>query len=619
MAAAPAKKKATKKKAKRRRRVKPIQRKVTVKKRRRVGFKSKGQYWFDTKTAAASVEFIERFCTHVKGEWAGQKLVLDDWEKYIIQELFGWKNKDHKDPRLCTRQYRTLWLEVPRKNGKSLLCAAIALLLLFWDKEPGAEIFSAAADREQAAIIFDMAKTMRENEPELFRRSETYGGTGGQKRQILKGNSFYRVLSADAYTKHGLNAHGILVDEVHAQKTRDLIDTLKTSVGARRQPIEIYITTAGDNQESICWELHEYAERVIEGSFDPRHGVTDPTFLPFIYGANQDDDYTDPRVWAFANPGLGKSPKLEYIRKECKEAQAKPAYENTFRRVHLNQWTEQAQRWIQMRAWDQCKGQGKRIKLEKYQCWAGLDLASTTDVAAFVAAFKIPGEIKIVNNRRLFIGAAMRHGSDKIEAEAAWLQFSEANKVPETQEMEMYTAALDCRFWIPGDTLQERIQRKDKVPWDVWQKAGLVTVTDGNVIDYDFIRAEIGQYGIGHDVQEIAIDRWNATQITTQLEGDGFTVVPFGQGFASMSAPSKEFEMLILSKRLVHYDHPILRWMARNVAAKTDASKNIKPDKEKSREKIDGIVAAIMAIGRMIATKGPAKSVYEERGIRSIG
>lgn len=525
---------------------------VSVKKRPRKGYSKAAKFWFDKQAASDAVEFIETFCTHTKGELAGQPLILSDWERHIIEELFGWKRQDG------LRQYRVLWLEIPRKNGKSLLSAAIALLLLFADGEPGAEIYSAAGDREQASIVFDIARTMRESEPELAAVSQVFGGQGGVKRQITYGNSFYRVLSSDAYTKHGLNAHGIVVDEVHVQRTRDLIDTLKTSVGSRRQPLEVYITTAGYDKQSICWELHEYARKIIQGY------VKDDSFLPFIYAAGPKDDWRSPATWAKANPGLGVSVKIDYLEQECKRAQDVPGYENTFRRLHLNQWTEQASRWLQMYKWDLCGG--ALPDLSKRRCFAGLDLASTTDIAALCLVF--PGE--------------------------KW--------------------HVLAKFWVPEEGIRIRSHR-DRVQYDVWQKEGWIKATEGDVIDYDVIRSDIVDLSQQYNIEEIAIDRWNATQITTQLQGEGFKVELFGQGFASMSAPAKFLEALMLGDQLRHGSNPVLTWMASNVSAKQDAAGNIKPDKSASSEKIDGIVALIMALG--IGMK-EGESVYETRGLREV-
>jgi len=519
----------------------------------------RGEFWFDELATQMVRIFFERFLQHSKGEWVGQPFVLMDWQYEIIKSLFGWKRADG------TRRYRTAYIEVPRKNGKSTLAAGLALYLLFADDEPGAEIYSAAADRDQAAIVFDEAKRMVEASAELSRRAEVY------KRTIYvpETQSVYRVLSAEAYTKHGLNAHGVIFDELHAQPTRELWDVLNTSTGARRQPLVIAITTAGYDRESICWEVHRYAEQVRDGV------IEDDTFLPIIYAAGEDEDWLDEKVWRKANPSLGVTLKLEYLRNEARRAELTPAYQNTFRRLHLNQWTQQESRWLPLKAWNGCEQQVNLRLLEGAECYGGLDLASSSDIASFVLCF--PSEI----------GEEERY---------IWLP----------------------HFWIPEEAMVERA-RRDRVPYDAWVRDGLITATEGNVIDYSFIIRDIEHLGERFDIREIAFDRWGAFQVSQALEAAGFTMVGFGQGFASMAGPTKELLRLVLDRRLVHDGHPVLRWMADNMVVSTDAAGNVKPNKSKSREKIDGIVAGIMALDRAMRHRNAnAHSVYDERGIRTL-
>ncbi|MDN7503475.1 terminase large subunit [Burkholderia orbicola] len=503
--------------------------------------------WFDEAAADRAVRFFETVLTHTKGEWAGTPLKLSDWQaENIIRPLFGWKRADG------TRRYRTAYIQIPRKAGKSTLSAGIALYLLYADGEPGAEIYSAAADRDQASIVFEMAKGMIDAAPALRKRAQAF------KRAVVVSSSAssYKVLSADAYTKHGLNAHGIIFDELHAQPNRDLWDVLTTSTGARRQPLTVAITTAGYDRHSICYELYDYACKVRDGIID------DPSFLPCIYEAGPDDDWKSPATWRKAHPGLGVSVKEEYFEQEAAKAAAIPAYENTFRQLLLNQWTEQACRWISMDTWDSCAGE--LPDLTDHVCYAGLDLATTTDIAALVLAFPI--------------------GS---------------------------TVYLKPFFWVPEENARTRSKR-DRVPYEQWIKAGHIEATDGKVIDYDVIRQRINELGQQYNIQEIALDRWNATQLATQLAGDGFEMVGFGQGVASMSAPMKELERRLLTKELNHGGHPVLRWMASNVATEMDAAGNIKPSKAKSTERIDGIVSTVMALGRLIVSEEDRTSAYDE-------
>jgi phage terminase large subunit-like protein len=503
------------------------------------------EYYFDKDAARVAVAFFEKLLHHSKGEWAGQSFELMEWQREdVIKPLFGWKRADG------TRKFRTAYIEVPRKNGKSTLAAGIALFLLFADGEPGAEVYSAAADRDQAGIVFDEAKSMVEGSPELAKRSQVF------KRSIviLSSRSSYKVLSADAYTKHGLNAHGVIFDELHAQPDRELWDVLTTSTGARRQPLVVAITTAGYDRESICYEQHEYARRVLEGVVD------DPSFFGYIAAADDQDDWTDEANWRKANPSLGVTVKLDYLRNEANKAKQSPAYQNTFRRLHLDQWTQQETRWLDLTAWDACGTPVNAKLLEGAPCYGGLDLASSSDIASLLLDFPSePGE----------------------EEQHAWLPF----------------------FWIPRENMIERA-RKDRVPYDAWVRDGLITATDGNVIDYGFIVRDIEALSEKYNIQEIAFDQWGAFQVSQQLEGAGLTMVGFGQGFKSMSPPTKDLLRLVLDRKLRHGGHPVLRWMADNVVVSTDPAGNLKPNKQKSREKIDGIVAGVMALDRAVRHSG---------------
>ena len=514
--------------------------------------------WTDRKVDPGehAIQFIERRLKHVDGKWAGTPFILPEWQREgIIRPLFGTVREDG------TRQYRTAFLALPRKNGKSTMAAAIGLKMLFADGEAGAQIFSAAADRDQARIVFNSAWRMIEASPALSGRAKKYRvGT----IEVPKTGSIYRVLSADAYSKHGLNAHGIIFDELHAQPNRELWDVLTTSTGARVQPLVVAITTAGYDEQSICFELWNYAEKVLSGVID------DPTFFAYIRSAPKEADWRDEKVWRATNPALGEFRNIEEMRDLARRAEYTPALQNTFRRLYLNQWTSQETRWLDLSAWDESAGLVVEQKLEGRACYAGLDLASTTDIAALVLVFP----------------------------------------------MDDGTFESLSYFWIPGDNIQERV-RRDRVPYDVWVAQGLITATEGNVIDYAAIESKIKQLAAGFNIREIGFDRWGATQLSQNLQGENFTVVPIGQGFASMSAPTKELLNLILSQRLHHGGHPVLRWMADNMMVRTDPAGNLKPDKQKSREKIDGMVALIMAIDRAIRNEN-APSKYERAGLLVI-
>ena len=514
-------------------------------------------FWFDQRAATIAERFFDRMLVHIEGPLAGQPFILEPWQRTIVRDLWGWKTVDGR------RRYRKVYLEVPRGNGKSTFAAGLALLLMAVDGERSAKVYSAAADKHQAAIVFETAQKMVEASPFLQPRIKAYRN---RTMEFPETSSRYITLSSDAYTKHGLNPHGIVFDELHAQPNRELYDVLNTAMGKRRQPLMIMITTAGYDRNSICWEQHEYARQVQEGIVD------DPTFYPAIWSSSEDDDWTSPETWRKANPNYGVSVREEFLRQECITAVASPAYQNTFRRLYLNQWTQQENRWLDMRAWDSCNA--PLPDLRGRVCYGGLDLATTTDIGALVLAF--PPE----------------H-----DQEPTWL-------LP--------------FFFIPEANMRERVLR-DRVPYDAWVRDGLVVATPGNVTDYGYIEAHIMGLMEQYEIREVAFDRWGAAQITQDLTAAGLTVVGMGQGFASMSAPSKELMRLVLSGGIGHGGNPVLRWMADNVTAEQDAAGNVKPSKAKSREKIDGIVASIMAIDRAQRNAGDSgRSVYEERGILSL-
>jgi len=459
------------------------------------------------------------------------------------------------------RQYNTVYVEIPKKQGKSELAAGIALRLLFADHEPMAEIYGAAADRDQASIVFEVAAKMVEMEPRLGRRCKVLHST---KRIIHNNGSFYRVLSADAYTKHGFNVHGVIFDELHTQPNRHLYDVLTEGSGdAREQPVIFAITTAGYDRNSICWEVHEYARKVKEGI------IEDHTFLPVIYGVDTEDDWKDEKNWKAANPSLGVTTKLSTMREAFNKIEFIPAKQNVFRRLRLNQWTNQENRWLDMSAWDACDGVVDVKDLAGEGCYAGLDLASTTDIAALVLVFP-DGE-----------------GNHSV------LPF----------------------FFVPEDNMEAR-EANDSVPYRLWTDQGFIEATPGNVIDYRYIRKRINELGEIYHIKEIVFDRWGATEIIQNLDDDGFEVIQFGQGFASMAHPTRELLRLAIGGNLKHSGNPVLRWMADNMVVKQDPAGNVKPDKSKSSEKIDGMVALVMALDRAVRYEGG--SAYDDRGILTI-
>lgn len=522
-------------------------------------FKAKDSY-YDKEYADFAVAFIESLC-HTKGTWAGKPFELMDWQEQIIRDLFGILKPNGY------RQFNTAYIEIPKKNGKSELAAAVALLLTCGDGEQRAEVYGAAADRQQASIVFDVAADMVRMCPALNKRVKILAS---QKRLIYEPtNSFYQVLSAEAYSKHGFNVHGVVFDELHSQPNRKLYDVLtKGSGDARMQPLFFLITTAGTDTHSICYEVHQKAQDIIDGR------KIDPTFYPVIYGADDTEDWTSPKVWKKCNPSLGETIGIDKVKTACESAKQNPGEENSFRQLRLNQWVKQAVRWMPMDKWDKCAFAVTEEQLEGRVCYGGLDLSSTTDITAFVLVF------------------------------------------PPLDEEDKYI--ILPYFWIPEDTLDLRVKR-DHVPYDVWERQGYLQTTEGNVVHYGYIEKFIEELGKRFNIREIAFDRWGAVQMVQNLEGMGFTVVPFGQGFKDMSPPTKELMKLTLEQKLAHGGHPVLRWNMDNIFIRTDPAGNIKADKEKSTEKIDGAVATIMALDRAIRCgNDTSASVYDSRGILFI-
>ena len=511
---------------------------------------------YDKKKADRAVTFIENLC-HTKGKWAGTPFWLLPWQEQLIRDIFGIVKADGN------RQFRTAFVEICKKVGKSELAAAVALYLLYADNEPSAEVYGAAADRQQASIVFDVAKQMVEMSPALMKRSKLMGAT---KRIVNYSNAgYYQVLSAEVGGKHGFSVSGLVFDEIHTQPNRQLYDVLtKGSSDARQNPLHFIITTAGNDRQSIAYELHTKAVDILEGR------RVDPTFYPVVYGLKDDEDWEDEANWYKVNPSLGYTVDIERLRDAYGEAKQNPADEVTFKWLRCNMWVSSTVAWIPDAIYMRGNEPIDVDALAGRDCYAGLDLSSTGDITALVLIF------------------------------------------PPRNEDEKYV--LLPYFWIPEETIPRRV-KANSVPYDIWEKQGYIMSTEGNVIHYDFIEKFIMDLSEKYHILEIAVDRWNATQMIQNLEGEGFTIVPFGQGFSSMSAPTKEFYRLLMEGRIIHGGNPVLRWMAGNVVIDTDPAGNIKVTKAKSKEKIDGIVAAIMALDRCIRQEGQSGSVYDERGL----
>ncbi|NQK49623.1 terminase large subunit [Streptococcus suis] len=514
---------------------------------------------YDKVKADRAVTFINNL-SHTKGKWAGKRFDLLPWQEQIVRDLFGIVKEDGN------RQFLTAYIEIPKKNGKSELAAAIALYLLYADNEASAEVYGAACDRNQASIVFDVAKQMVQMSRPLEKRSKIMGAT---KRIVNYSNAgFYQVLSAETGTKHGLNVSGLVFDEIHAQPNRHLYDVLtKGSGDAREQPLFFIITTAGTDRNSICYELHTKALDILNGR------KKDTSFYPVVYGLSDEDDWNDEANWRRANPSLGHTIGIDRVREAYQQALDNPAEENVFKQLRLNMWTSSSVAWIPEHVYAKGNDPIQYDSLKGRSCYAGLDLSSTSDITAFVLVF------------------------------------------PPRFEEENYIVLPF--FWLPEDTLELRC-RHDHVLYDVWERQGYIKTTEGNVVHYGFIEKFIEDLSEIYHIKEIAYDRWNATQMVQNLEGMGLTMVPFGQGYKDMSPPSKELYKLMMEGKIQHGGHPVLKWMGQNVVMRQDPAGNIKPDKEKSVEKIDGIVALIMGLDRCIRHQTDEGSVYDERGILSF-
>ncbi|HEL2150470.1 TPA: terminase large subunit [Streptococcus suis] len=514
---------------------------------------------YDKAKADRAVTFINNL-SHTKGKWAGKRFDLLPWQEQIVRDLFGIVKEDGN------RQFLTAYIEIPKKNGKSELAAAIALYLLYADNEASAEVYGAACDRNQASIVFDVAKQMVQMSRPLEKRSKIMGAT---KRIVNYSNAgFYQVLSAETGTKHGLNVSGLVFDEIHAQPNRHLYDVLtKGSGDAREQPLFFIITTAGTDRNSICYELHTKALDILNGR------KKDTSFYPVVYGLSDEDDWNDEENWRRANPSLGHTIGIDRVREAYQQALDNPAEENVFKQLRLNMWTSSSVAWIPEHVYAKGNDPIQYDSLKGRSCYAGLDLSSTSDITTFVLVF------------------------------------------PPRFEEENYIVLPF--FWLPEDTLELRC-RRDHVLYDVWECQGYIKTTEGNVVHYGFIEKFIEDLSEIYHIKEIAYDRWNATQMVQNLEGMGLTMVPFGQGYKDMSPPSKELYKLMMEGKIQHGGHPVLKWMGQNVVMRQDPAGNIKPDKEKSVEKIDGIVALIMGLDRCIRHQSDEGSVYDERGILSF-
>ena len=515
---------------------------------------SSDEFYFDDNEAFKVSRFFSQMLTHPKGGSGKPKpFILEPWQEEYVKNLLSWK---HKSTGL--RKYRTTYLEIPRKNGKTTLAAGILLYMLLVDKENGKEVYSAATTRDQAGLVYEIAAGMVSNSPMLKSRCELIKS----KKRIVTADGYFQACSAEAGAIHGTNPHCVVFDELHLQKDREMWEAFHTGFGARTQPVFMAITTAGHDRSSVCWEQHEYSRNIIDGN------IQDDSFYPLLFGASQEDDWKSEETWAKANPCLDVSLNREYLRAECKQAQEIPGLENSFRRLHLNQWTEQESRLISMHEWDKC---GASIEIAVFDggvCFGGLDLSSTRDVTAFVLLF------------------------------------------PKADGVNVFPY-----FWIPEDNINRRAAQDQRVIRS-FADAGFVEVTEGNEVDVMHVAKRITEICAPFDVRRIGFDPWNAAGPTQRMKELGIpedVLIKMVQGTSTYNEAIKQMLSMLGSQRLKHDGNKVLRWMASNAAGLADSNGNLKFNKGKSGDKIDGMTALGMALALYI-NENPESSAYKTSG-----
>lgn len=511
------------------------------------------------------VERLVRFCSHLrqsKGRWALAPLELLPWQVFVLGQALAWK-----DARTGRRRFRRVYVEVGRKNGKTTMAAALALWLLDLDGEPGAEVYVAATHRQQARQCWDEAYYMVQRSPALRRRIQAVPSRAHM--YVAETASRLSALGADSDTLDGLNPHGVIIDELHAHRRGGIVDRLETATGARSQPLLLYITTAGDDQSVVWRETREYSQRVLEGHVD------DPQWLAYVACLDGDDDWTNEAVYAKANPSLGVTVELEELVRERDRAVANAGRRWAFRRFRLGLPDAEERGWVALAEWDACADPSLSLAAFRGRpVYAGLDLAATRDTTALVLL--APG------------------------GDGSWLVWEE--------------------YWVPEQTVPAR-SREDGVPYDSWVEDGWLHLTPGAVTDYSAIRERIRELvDSGIAIRQLAYDRWGAVQLISDLRADGLDCIPVGMGYATMTLPIREIERLLASRQLRHRGSPVTRWQLAGTAVSVDSAGNAKPDRARSRSRIDGVVALLMAAAVAVShhpqmSHGPSRSVYDERGI----
>ena len=513
--------------------------------------------YFDHEAGAAALQFVS-ILKHTKGKWAGERFEPLLWQQWLIYVLFGWKRKDG------SRRFRTAYIEVPRKNGKSTLMAAIANMMFFADNEAGPEVYTGATTTKQSKIVFNESRAMVMNNPALKQHTNVY-----QHHMTLKYDAVgkFEPTSREADNMDGLNPSCAIIDEYHAHKTSAIYDVFKSALGARRQPLLIPITTAGFNKGAPCYQLRKTCIDILAGK------KKDDSFFTMIYAPDDDDDWTLQRTWKKANPSVGETISMEYLKDEFTQAKNNVGEQVNFKTKHLDMWSETSTTWIESAKWDAAANHGiNDSHLERWECYAGLDLASTRDITALVMVF--------VNGEKLFVKPV---------------------------------------FFVPKDTIEIR-SKADGVAYETWMRQGHLIATPGNVADQNAIQKYIMEMAEKYRIKSIAYDRWNSTMLVTNLLAEGANMQPFAQSYAHMNVPTKTIDSKLYGGELQHDGNPVMSWMIGNVEISQDSSGNIKPDKKRSEEKIDGVVGLAMAIGEWLTDKAQPQeqSVYNNRGFIEI-
>ena len=507
---------------------------------------------FSRQHAERAINFIERL-RHVKGKWAGEYLKLEPWQCFIVWNVFGWLMAG-----TMTRRYTEAYVELARKNGKSTLAAGIALYLEFADKEMGAEVYSVATTRDQARICFRYAQDMVR-----FSDLKSYAVVTRDAIAYEPLGCTYKPLSSDARNLDGCHSHGVIVDEYHAHRTDEVYDVMQTSMGARQQPLMLIITTAGLDTSVPCFAYRKTMTQVLDGALE-----ADRNFA-IIYTLDDIEEVDDPTMWIKANPCYGISLSEEWLVDQYEKMKREPSKIANIMTKSFNVWMDAPTVWIPDAAWSGIESVVPIEGLVGQKCVGALDLASVNDYSALCLMFHINGRYQFL-----------------------------------------------FRFYIPEDKYRNRAEmQRENANIEEWVRKGYITVTPGNVTDYDYIIRDIAELGEQYDITAMAYDPWNSSSIVPKLVEQGVNMQPFTQTISNYAMPTKEFERIVGLGIVDHYDNPVARWMLSNVVIREDVNGNRRPDKKKSSEKIDGIVAAIMALGQSMSDKVTEQHIYERRGI----